>query len=1071
MERKYKAFISYRHLPLDAGVAKRMHRRIEHFIIPRGLRKNGEKKLGYVFRDQDELPTSSDLTSEIRTALDNSEFLIVICTPETKKSRWVLNEISYFLQHHDRSRALAVLADGGPEESFPPQLTEIRSESGELLETIEPMAANLTADAAGNRSRVFQVESLRILAPLIGCSFDDLYRREQRYKLQRIGIASGVAAALAAVFIGILLNRNARIRANYEQSLRNQSAYLATESLNLLAEGDRMSAISLAIEALPSGTKERPLVSRAEYALGYAINAYTRPGAEGWITAGALRHTNELEEFLINKSETVLCTRSKKDVLTAWDTESMQKLWELPLESDGSGYFSGVAGFLGDDRLLAWTSDHLYCVDADSGEIAWRRDRDRLCENTWGSIYRVLLTEDMREAVVFAEGRISRLDAATGALLAAFPEPEITIGGEEASIYYKCSLLSGDGSLLAFYIRGAYADSFGGIGVMDLQNGGLRAQYTGISEKDFYLIPGFAFLGTSKIVFSTLDRDADGYILFDYAKYCRSSAHLNCLDLETNETVWETERPYTYPAAESRLYLARFAERAPLLIWAYSNHVDFADPSTGEILGAAEFLSPVVGLDVMNDAVRCYFENGEVGNIFPEALGEWYTTDMFGDNIIQACIVDDGFWTLQRDSTDVIRYSGRTEDKTWVPYEIAWITEDGARSFYADDSFVGDGCFALLDGNRLLISNGSPGSTLRELLLPADPENVWRTKYKPGRCRDGSLVLLYTDNDGCGLIDVNIETLAYEQIPWRNERLDLLCVFGTDHDDAGFCSVVCEHPDTSGEADIQVLSACVLDDALQIETQIPIGRFSDLTKLETTFNEAKRLYLYLPETGDAFCIDFEKRELRECAGQLAELFGRLSASGRALGENIVWSPDGSKLAAITSQNRLEVCRADGGSCTAITGETTELLSALFTPDGKQLLTVENDGYLRRYRLEDGALLGRTNLHITSRLYREDIELHFTSRGFLAANVGSILNLISTEDWEVFAYVPYCCGYLEEEDVFCCSCYGGSGQRFGSFPRYTTQALIEAGKDILNGWELSENQKLEYGLAGVPAAGD
>ena len=83
MDRQYKAFISYRHLPLDKETAIRVHRAIEHFVIPRSLRKDGQRKLGYVFRDEDELPVAGELTDNIRLALENSEYLIVICTPET----------------------------------------------------------------------------------------------------------------------------------------------------------------------------------------------------------------------------------------------------------------------------------------------------------------------------------------------------------------------------------------------------------------------------------------------------------------------------------------------------------------------------------------------------------------------------------------------------------------------------------------------------------------------------------------------------------------------------------------------------------------------------------------------------------------------------------------------------------------------------------------------------------------------------------------------------------------------------------------------------------------------------
>ena len=70
MDRKYVAFISYRHAEMDSAIAKTIHTLIEQYRIPKGLRKNGKSRLGLVFRDEEELHTASDLTAEIQTALE-----------------------------------------------------------------------------------------------------------------------------------------------------------------------------------------------------------------------------------------------------------------------------------------------------------------------------------------------------------------------------------------------------------------------------------------------------------------------------------------------------------------------------------------------------------------------------------------------------------------------------------------------------------------------------------------------------------------------------------------------------------------------------------------------------------------------------------------------------------------------------------------------------------------------------------------------------------------------------------------------------------------------------------------
>ena len=114
MERKYAAFISYRHAEMDSAIAKTLHTLIEQYRIPKGLQKDGRKRLGLVFRDEEELHAASDLTAEIQEALRNTEFLIVICSENSIQSPWVSREIEYFLQHHDRSKVLALLASGEP---------------------------------------------------------------------------------------------------------------------------------------------------------------------------------------------------------------------------------------------------------------------------------------------------------------------------------------------------------------------------------------------------------------------------------------------------------------------------------------------------------------------------------------------------------------------------------------------------------------------------------------------------------------------------------------------------------------------------------------------------------------------------------------------------------------------------------------------------------------------------------------------------------------------------------------------------------------------------------------------
>jgi hypothetical protein len=151
---KYDAFISYRHMALDLEIAKKLHKTLETYHIPKSVqKKTGKKNIKRVFRDQEELPIGSDLNDNISDALRESEYLIVICSPNTPGSYWVNKEIDTFIEMHDRSHILAVLVDGEPDESFPKQI--LINEEGK---PVEPLAADIRGKDSGERNKKFKTE-------------------------------------------------------------------------------------------------------------------------------------------------------------------------------------------------------------------------------------------------------------------------------------------------------------------------------------------------------------------------------------------------------------------------------------------------------------------------------------------------------------------------------------------------------------------------------------------------------------------------------------------------------------------------------------------------------------------------------------------------------------------------------------------------------------------------------------------------------------------------------------------------------------------------------------------------
>ena len=1059
MDRVYKAFISYRHLPLEMSVAKKMHRRIERYVIPKELRKNGAKKLGYVFRDQDELPISSSLSSNIQAALDRSEYLIVICTPETRKSAWVLREITYFLETHDRDHVLAVLADGTPETAFPEPLTTVFSEEGDPLQRVEPLAANIVASSAAGRSRLFATESLRILAALIGCSYDSLYKREQRYKMRRIGAAAALVGVIAAGFIGMLLNRNREIRANYEQALRNQSLYLASEALNTLEDGDRLGAISLAMEALPSETTDRPLVSRAEYALGCAVGAYISPGnAIGLHASGVLSHAGVVSEFQLNEDKTLLCSRTADGTLTGWDTESMQNRWTFSVGTDRP--VKSIAGFLSDSELVAWSEERVYCLNAESGERIWELPISDFGTKSWERISQVCIASESRDIVVSSSYTIALLDGESGAVRRTLSWPEETVGEEEVDFYTFRAGVSPNGKNLSVEFS-AGPDGYG-MAVIDLEDGSLRMLHA--HTGNYYIADQSLFLDEDTFLYAYSDlTGGSATTILNMKTMIRSTNVLRCVDLKTGETRWESSHVSSSPAANDMLLFDKKLMDRPLVIYAYANHLDVLDAGSGEKLSETEFSSRLIGVDLFNSIIFCVTENGERGQINPKTLDTWTSTKCFITDLVYGKGYPGHFWVLPRSSGSIVHYGQVEADPAWLPMETIWAQEDDREGFNEERVYIGENCIAFLSRKDiLLVNDGDPTEPLQELQLPNDPEGTWSSSYTPVYCEDKTLCLTRSGVLGPGVAYVDTETFAYRIVPWTDPTLEPLTIYSAQSG-KNWAALICRTEEKDGTW-LQTLSVSRLDEDLNIKSSLEIGTFSGLEHANCCYDPSGRFYLYLPDLGTCFCADLRRNSVIKCGDTLVGCMAGCLARSEDPDQCSCFSADGKQMAMKSGEKEWTVMKPDGTECFRIRSEAAEILSACFSPDRKQLLTVETDGYLHWYSGSDGRVLGKNELYYPYRLSDSTkISWTWSKSGFVGILCESVLNLVSLKDGGVFAYVPGCYGYVDGQDFCVCYDYSGSDKEYGGFRRYSLETLIDYGKSILNGWEMSEAQRMEHGL--------
>lgn len=233
---RYVAFVSYAHR--DSRQARWLHRTVEAYRLPRSVAEERAlpPRLGRLFLDRSELPSSSDLSAAIQTALGEAENMLLVCSPAAASSRWVNEEVRRFRDLRGRERIFCLIVDGdpglrdGPGGCFPSAL--LAPDPGDE-HPVEPLAADIRP-GQDRRSEA----SLKIIAGLLDVEFDALRQREQARRFRRLAaltiIMGIIAAALLALIVVAVIARDEARRQADEAHRQAETATQTTEFLRQL---------------------------------------------------------------------------------------------------------------------------------------------------------------------------------------------------------------------------------------------------------------------------------------------------------------------------------------------------------------------------------------------------------------------------------------------------------------------------------------------------------------------------------------------------------------------------------------------------------------------------------------------------------------------------------------------------------------------------------------------------------------------------------------------------------------------------------------------------------------------
>ena len=742
----YNAFISYRHAPRDMKVAETIQHDLEHFPIPAKQKKKSGIRSIHIFRDKNELGTASDLSTEIANALDNSDYLIVICSTSVKESAWVPREIAYFLQSHPRRNVLTVLADGDdPTQVIPEMLTyedqtldDGYGNAYTVRVPMEPLSCDYrpigtTAVIKGEKPqrasgkelrRARHQELPRLASALIGCSYDDLMNRRRKARMQRTtAVFAGILALAAAFGVYFYTSKN-RLQKSLETSLRNQSIYLASESRKMLDNEQRLLAMQLAIASLPQNEEDdRPLIPQAVSALNKATLAYTTKADQNIHAVWNFTMPNQVNDMLVSPTGRQLAGLDSESRLMVWDIQEHNVLLSIggPNSSNGrtaENHPVEKIFFLNTNALLSWDSYILTAHDPETGKLLWSHefyDKDK--HDGEG----ISLTEDPYELsdgtflISTTKNRILRLSPEDGTELGPYTLPGM-LADETLSITQF--LPSPDETKIAYvgfvYDMTTFKIRYT-VGVLDTKTSEHRelptvdGRYRDIIWAD----------STRLMTAYSADTAGSSGMVGDRTVLVPDHTTISCLNTDTMTPNWEYDFVSNDVLVQSGFLLL---PKQDGVAYFCANKAELFKLDDGSLIASHTVNSPLISMtDNDGDGWPLYISrNGEI--VQPKTTQSVYLIPVLTGNLV-AAEISQGIFVRIKGSTDIFYYGLNVWDDSWT--EVA-----GCPPMAYQYSFV--------KTNNSFLDTAPDGSTLA-LLTTEDAETLSEAVIANIRMPDGSL--------------------------------------------------------------------------------------------------------------------------------------------------------------------------------------------------------------------------------------------------------------------------------------------------------------------------------------------
>ena len=208
-EYNYFAFISFQ--SADAKQAVRLQHTIERYRLPAVLCKQDAsipKRIKPLYCYLNDMHAGEELMQELKSRMERSRYLIVVCSPNAAKSAYINSGIDYFVSLGRRDSIIPVIVDGVPysgdpaTECFPEALRRHFPKHADPMQDHSILGINIREAGIGSKRQAYNRAMLMVVARMLQLDFDGLLLRDRQRRRKR-RIIGAITSLLIALALGL----------------------------------------------------------------------------------------------------------------------------------------------------------------------------------------------------------------------------------------------------------------------------------------------------------------------------------------------------------------------------------------------------------------------------------------------------------------------------------------------------------------------------------------------------------------------------------------------------------------------------------------------------------------------------------------------------------------------------------------------------------------------------------------------------------------------------------------------------------------------------------------------------